>query len=356
MLLHIIPECWLTARQYSGKGVDNLEPTIVDKVGKMIDLLRREYVNKARPVDMVSLSTFFTLDVLSQIAFGHAFGYLEANEDRYDYIDTMHAFLPILELSANHPFVRRIVRSRLVTALLAPKETDKVGMGPIILFAHQAVAQRYKQAETQKDDQKADMLGSFIRSGLSQGEAESEANLQILAGSDSTSTVFRMTMLYVVTIPRVYYALRQEIDAGVRSGAISRVITDFEARRLPYLQAVIWEGLRMTPPLFGLQTKVAPPQGDTVNGVFFPGGTNVATCPAALTHRKDIFGDDANVFRPERWLEADEATHSKYTSTVDLIFGSGRFGCLGRNIGLLELNKVFFEVSTTMPTNMWTWN
>jgi len=119
-------------------------------------------------------------------------------------------------------------------------------MGPIISFAHQAVAQRYRQAETQKDEQKADMLDSFIRSELSQREAESEANIQILAGSDSTSTVFRMTMLYIVTIQRVYYVLRQEIDEGVQSSNISPVITDSEAQRLPYLQAVIWEGLRMT--------------------------------------------------------------------------------------------------------------
>jgi len=41
--------------------------------------------------------------------------------------------------------------------------------------------------------------------------------------------------------------------------------------------------------------------------------------------------------------------HSIYTSTVDFIYGSGRFGCLGRDIGLLELNKVFVEVSILPP-------
>lgn len=326
--------------------MDNLESSIVEQITKMIDLLKREYSSKGKAVDMVRLSEFFTLDVLSQIAFGKAFGYLEANEDLYDYLKINEAFMPIFELTNNHPWIRRMIWSPVVAALLAPKKTDKVGQGRIIGIAHQAVAERYKDVEPQKE-QKADMLGSFISHGLGQKEAESEAHLQILAGSESTSTVFRMTMLYIVTNPRIYHSLRREMDAAIARGDISEVITDSEARELPYLQAVIWEGLRKTPPLFGLKSKVAPPGGETINDVFFPGGTYVALCDTALTHRKDIFGEDADIFRPERWLEADEATHSKYLGTVELLFGSGRFGCLGKNIGLLELNKVFIEVSLT---------
>ncbi|KAK5131531.1 hypothetical protein LTR08_000858 [Meristemomyces frigidus] len=328
---------------YSGKGVDNLESSIVAQILKMRGLLTREYASKGKAVDMIRLSEFFTLDVLSEIAFGQAFGYLDANEDLYDYITTGDAFIPIFELTNNHTWLRKIIWSPWVAALLAPKETDKVGQGRIISIAHQAVAERYKLAEAGKEP-KADMLGSFIHHGLSQRESQSEAHIQILAGSESTSTVFRMTMLYIVTNPRIYHALQLEIDAAIAAGSISHVITDVEARQLPYLQAVVWEGLRKTPPLFGLQPKVAPPGGETVNGVFFPGGTQVAICDAALTHRQDIFGEDAEIFRPERWLEADETTRSKYLSTVELIFGSGRFGCLGRNIGLLELNKVFVEL------------
>jgi cytochrome P450 len=89
---------------------------------------------------------------------------------------------------------------------------------------------------------------------------------------------------------------------------------------------------------------MAPPQGETVNGTFFPGGIEIGTCPSMVTRRKDIFGDDANIFRPERWIEADAATRTRYERTTDVIFGSGRFVCLGRNIAWMELNKAFVEV------------
>ena len=108
------------------------------------------------------------------------------------------------------------------------------------------------------------------------------------------------------------------------------VIKDVEARQLPYLQAVIWESLRMCPPLFRLLTKVAPLGGETFSDVFLPGGVEMVISPASLTRRKDIFGEDSDVFRPEGWLEADEAKCVKNISTLDFVFGSGRFRCLPR--------------------------
>ena len=340
-----------TESQYSGRGVDNLESSIVDQINSMIAMLRRDHIKTHRPVDMTRLSQYFTLDVLSSIAFGRTFGFLNANRDLWDYISITQKLVPMFEIASDFPWLQRhLFGNPIVAALLAPKDAEKVSQGKIADVAHKAIAQRYAlstEAAEKGREQKADMLGQFIAHDLSQKEAESEAHLQILAGSESTSTAFSTTMLYIVTNPRVYQTLQTEIDTGIATGKISAdtAVKDLEARQLPYLQAVIWEGLRMCPPLFGLMSKISPLGGDTFNGVFFPGGIEVTASPASLTHRKDIFGEDANVYRPERWLEADEATHTKYLSTVDLVFGSGRFGCLGKNIGVLELNKVFVEVS-----------
>ncbi|PQE05318.1 cytochrome p450 protein [Rutstroemia sp. NJR-2017a BVV2] len=335
---------------YSGKGVDNLESSIEDQINIMLNMLRRDHTNSGRVVDMSRLSQYFTLDVLSAIAFGRAFGYLEANEDLWNYISITQKFIPMFELASDFPWLQKhLFGNPIIAKLMAPKDEDKVGQGKIAEIAHKMIGERYALAADEAEkgrNQKADMLGHFISHNLSQKEAESEAHLQILAGSESTSTAFNMTMLYIVTNPRVYKALQAEIDTAVASGRISpdSVIKDSEARQLPYLQAVIWEGLRMCPPLFGLMSKIAPPGGDTFKGVFFPAGTEVVASPSSVTHRKDLIGEDAHLFRPERWLEADEATHARYMSTVDLVFGSGRFGCLGKNIGMLELNKVFVEL------------
>lgn len=66
-----------------------------------------------------------------------------------------------------------------------------------------------------------------------------------------------------------------EIDGGVKNGSISAPIKDREARALPYLQACIKEGLRLYPPTTALLKKEVPPEGDVVNGVHIPGGTDI---------------------------------------------------------------------------------
>ena len=69
-----------------------------------------------------------------------------------------------------------------------------------------------------------------------------------MAGSDTTATAVRTTFLYIITNPRILAKLRNEMSSNL----ISNPISDSEARKLPYLQAVIKEGLRIWPPLAGL--------------------------------------------------------------------------------------------------------
>jgi cytochrome P450 len=138
--------------------------------------------------------------------------------------------------------------------------------------------------------------------------------------------------------------IRAEIDGGIKSGLISDPIRDSEARQLPYLQAVIKEALRLWPPVVGLLQKVAPPEGDTINGVFIPGGTFVGQCAWALGRNPAIYGPDCALFRPERWLEASPEEYQKMDRQSDLTFGYGRFACLGRPVATIELNKVFVQL------------
>ena len=96
-----------------------------------------------------------------------------------------------------------------------------------------------------------------------------------LAGSDTTATAIRATVLFLITTPSALWRLRAEIDEAVHKSSISSPIKDSEARALPYLQACIKEGLRLFPPVTGLFDKVVPPEGDTFNGLFLPGGTEI---------------------------------------------------------------------------------
>jgi cytochrome P450 len=199
------------------------------------------------------------------------------------------------------------------------------------------------------------MLGSFLRHGLSQEQLESETLTQITAGSDSSATAIRMTIYYICSDSAVHTRLMAELSAAVSEGKLTRpVLRDAESRQLPYLQACIKEGLRLCPPVNGLLAKAVPPGGDIIDGIFVEEGIEIGWNSYSLTRDPAIFGADAAVFRPERWLPSkneqahqngfDEQRIQKMDDVVGLVFGYGRFGCLGKPVAILELNKAIAEL------------
>jgi len=148
-------------------------------------------------------------------------------------------------------------------------------------------------------------------------------------------------MLYITSSPCILSLLLDEIKAFTPKSPIS----DAEARQMPYLQAIIKEALRIWPPVQSLSSKEVPKGGDTINGLFIPGGTAIGVSYLSIFHSKEIWGDDANLFRPERWL-IDDVVKLKYMDSIwELIFSHGRWQCLGKNVAMMELNKVIVEVS-----------
>jgi Cytochrome P450 len=64
----------------------------------------------------------------------------------------------------------------------------------------------------------------------------------------------------------------------------------------------------------------------------------------AIMRNGEVFGAHPEYFRPERWLNASKESYSRMERTVDLIFGYGRYRCLGAPVAWLEFNKVFVEI------------
>lgn len=150
-------------------------------------------------------------------------------------------------------------------------------------------------------------------------------------------------MLHIITSPQIYKKLQAEIDAGIEQKRVSSPITDAEARRLPFLQACIKEGFRIWPPITGIMPRISDQDG-IICGVRIPAGTNVGWSARAVLRDKNIFGEDSDLYWPDRWLRSDAKRTQAMENTVELVFGQGRWGCLGKPISLLELNKMFVEV------------
>ncbi|KAK7927262.1 hypothetical protein PG985_004260 [Apiospora marii] len=331
------------AAGYSGRdgGVD-FEASVDRVTGRLLDAVRSRYLSRGGDdlveVDFAHLIRYFTLDLITDVGYGQSFGFLDGKDDEYRYTEGVEQFEVLVPMLAEIPPLRHLLDSPFIASLVAPSPDGKRGIGRVLGIAHKIIRERF--AGNEKD--RGDMIGAFMRGGMSQRETLAESFVQILAGSDTTAIVIRTTLLHAITSPKVYQRLKQEIKAaGVdRSSPISNE----QAKSLTYFQAVMWEGYRMRPPvLYGL-FKVLPPGGATLCGVPLPGGTAVGANNVAMMQRADVFGRDARLFRPERFLECDEETRREMIRTVELNFGFGRWQCAGKNLAMIELNKIFFEL------------
>lgn len=327
------------ASGYSGKDNTHLEADIDACIAMFVELIEQKYLSKGSTLQLMDLARkvqFFTLDVITRAAYGDAFGYLAQDADVHDQVKIAEQVIPFLSLCATVPFLNQALNRMWVSLKLGPRATDHGGIGKVMGIAKQVVGERFGEDKVDKRD----MLGAWVRNGISQRQCESEVVLQIFAGSDTTATAIRATLLYVLTNPRIHRKLQREID----SAPISSPITNDEARELPYLQAVIKESLRIHPPIPGLLSKRVPPGGDIIDGHYIPEGTRIGH-NIWSAQRSQIFGADPNIFRPERWIEAEREQLLQMQQCTDLVFGYGRWGCLGKQLALVELNKITVEVS-----------
>lgn len=168
-----------------------------------------------------------------------------------------------------------------------------------------------------------------------------------VAGTDSVATAIRMSILYLTSNPRAYRTLLAELDKAKADGLISSEtpIQMAQAKQLPYLQAVVREGLRIYPGGTPLVFKEVPVAGDTVAGYKLPAGTQVGMDVWGALRNKQFWGEDADQYRPERWLNQPDARLSAMIESLDFQFGYGRYQCLGRPLVFMEMNKSLTEVS-----------
>ncbi|KAF5529252.1 hypothetical protein FNAPI_13938, partial [Fusarium napiforme] len=176
----------------------------------------------------------------------------------------------------------------------------------------------------------------------------------ISAGADTTASTFVAIFYFLMRHPPVLAMLRAEIDNALRDGTLSDPPRWKQVYQLPYLEAIIKETMRYWPPFaFGLD-RVIPEGGALIAGTMLPAGVEVGAHVEAVHRDYTVYGDDADIFRPERWTEASEAQRALMDRSF-LSFSTGKRVCLGLHIAYRELKKVvpllLMKFDVTMRAN-----
>ncbi|POS69670.1 hypothetical protein DHEL01_v211938 [Diaporthe helianthi] len=331
---------------FAGARSRNFEVDVDDRVASLVNYIRTKA--RAAPGNSLNFSKiirWFQLDLVTQVAFGEPWGDLADETDHYTFLGSMDKTMPLIHSVSMMPLFRKLFFSKLVLYLAAPRVTDKAGMGRSLGEMRSIVKSRFESPDEAKPGrQHGDVLSEWIKRGHSPEQCELDLSILMPAGTETTVTVIRGVLLHMLSSPTVYQRLKQEIADGIKTGQISRPITNDQAKAMPYLQAVISEGMRVVPAVINGFGKKVPPGGDTICGKFVPEGTEVHGNWVSMLMNPEVFGEDSQLFRPERFLECDEKQKTYMLKTVDLSFGYGRWLCLGKSLANIELNKIFVEL------------
>lgn len=168
-------------------------------------------------------------------------------------------------------------------------------------------------------------------------ELFAEANLLIIAGSDTTSINLCGFFFYLSRNERVYNRLVKEIRSTFDSA--EEIVSGAKLSSCQYLRACLDESMRLTPATPSELSRTVLPGGQTIDGDFYPAGIVVGTSNWS-SGRSDEFGDPY-VYRPERWIVSEETgvTAEELARIRNLVhpFSAGPCNCVGQNLAILEL-------------------
>ncbi|KAG7631918.1 Cytochrome P450 superfamily [Arabidopsis suecica] len=153
-----------------------------------------------------------------------------------------------------------------------------------------------------------------------------------IAGTDISALTTQGTMAEIINNPNVLIRIREEIHSVVGK---SRLIQETDLPKLPYLQAVVKEGLRLHPPTPLMVREFQ--EGCKVKGFYIPASTTLVVNGYAVMRDPNVW-EDPEEFKPERFLASSrlrEEEEIREQALKYIAFGSGRRGCPGTNIAYI---------------------
>lgn len=199
--------------------------------------------------------------------------------------------------------------------------------------------QEIREIRASGDTTRTDLIATLSRATYEDGtllpeeRVISESMGMLVGGHETSAATGAWFMLWLMKRPDVLKKMREEVlECIAREGKFDPL----KVIELPYLNACLNESQRLTPSAVGTMRHLIV--DCKIGSLTLPAGTNVLAGAYLIQRRKDIWGEDAEVFRPERWLEGAKPGPFEFFP-----FGGGRRACIGSNQARQQLRIIFAE-------------
>ncbi|OQV05496.1 hypothetical protein CLAIMM_10223 [Cladophialophora immunda] len=309
------------ASAYTMTALVELEPLVDDCIDLFVKKIT-SHLSDPGPMNMAKWFQWYAFDVIGQLTFSTKFGFMEQEKDIENATWTIDLLLFYVSVIGQAFWLHWLLLGNPLVAWL----TKSASSGSIIMvMANKQIRDRQARGSSHRD-----MLSRFLQEHEKKPDEYTVKDLHttcamnIAAGSDTTGIALTATLFHLLKNRHTLQKLRDEIDQFDDGGKLSRPAKLAETQSMPYLQAVIKESMRIHPSV----------------AYIYPRYTRIGMNAYMMHRNKSIFGDDVELFRPERWLGCDTKRMDHYMFQ----FGAGPYTCMGKHISILEINKVIVEL------------
>ncbi|PYH78029.1 monooxygenase [Aspergillus uvarum CBS 121591] len=353
----------LVAQGFSEKALREQERFIQCYVSLLVTKLQAAAAAR-RPINIGDYLQYATVDIAGDLIFGEPFDCV-AKEEAHQWVKVTFGFFRRLLGGASLLMVAPYLRPLL--PYLVPKRVQEQARQRFA-FSCAKAAKRLALGEAPDRNDLITYICRYNNSpneakgSMTMSRAEIEATVDILisAGSETTATALTGTIQYLLRNPHTLAKLQAEVRGSLRSADEAMSIA--HTTTLPYLSAVLQEGLRMCPPAPSIRPRLVPAGGALISGGFVPAGTSVGIPPWTAFRSAANFGKPDD-FIPERWLPATPegggvAIHPHEVQAFQP-FSYGPRDCLGRRLGWAELRVLLatlvwhFDWENRSPDARW---
>jgi len=171
-----------------------------------------------------------------------------------------------------------------------------------------------------------------------------------MAGPDSIALMTTNLIFLIANDPSIFSRAQAEIDSAYARGRLSGPVPTYdECRNLPFVTACVNEGLRYIASTFPRRRSSTRPL--LLDGKYVPAGTSISSSAASIGRHPAIYGDQADQFLPDRWLDASPEQLQEW-ARLDVHWGVGVRKCLGKHVGLMALYKTIIMVCLGPPLHL----
>ncbi|KAL2264593.1 hypothetical protein VTJ83DRAFT_7103 [Remersonia thermophila] len=331
-------------RHYSVSAVQALEPQVDSVLTDLLSLLQRRYVEKEQACDVGEWLNFFAWDFMGMVTMSHTYGFLEKGSDIDNVLANNVKLVDYFGLIGQLTWVDYLLDKNPIHSF------GPSGIPSVVRFTVEKLTARTKGEDKHYTPDRPDFMQYFLETKKTHPDLVDDAGVtaymlvNLLAGADTVSIVFQALFYYMLKNPRVYARLSAEVRTAFQPFQLAPYA---QARALPYLEAVVHETLRYNPSISMALERVVPPGGLRLpDGSVVPGGKTVGMNPYVIGRNRGVFGEDADEYKPERWLRGEGEGEEEYKERMRrwwesmLVFGGGSRICLGRHVAMMEMYKV----------------